>query len=52
MKQRLDGTTPTEKLNTMRLAMSDLAPKGEEIAKFEKDASSRLTSAARIAEGE
>lgn len=52
VKQKLEGDTPIDKLNTMRLAMADLAPKGEQLKKHEDAASKRITSAYRIAEGE
>lgn len=52
VQQKLEGDTPIEKLQTMRLAMADLAPKGDQIKKYEDAASKRITSAYRIATGE
>ncbi|TIA90344.1 hypothetical protein E3P81_02462 [Wallemia ichthyophaga] len=52
VKQKLEGETPLEKLNTMRLAMADLAPRGEQLKRHSDAASKRVTSAHRIAEGE
>ncbi|TIB86514.1 hypothetical protein E3Q19_03888 [Wallemia mellicola] len=52
VQQKLEGDTPAEKLQTMRLAMADLAPKGDQIKKYEDAASKRITSAYRIATGE